>query len=170
MQPENNHGNKWQNHRKSVIMAEITDFLWFYTRFHLHSEMLSERDRDNYFFVGIKPLMLHNQIQNILERDSKWKDVTVPPEMNVVMDSTEQYLKRDWYVPWDLGDDEAPALGSYNADDDSSSSDSDLDEGKDSHRYWTKKDTTSKDKDKEMLVKIQTKLMIVLSKKLLQRI
>jgi hypothetical protein len=120
-------------------------------------KMLSERDRDDYFFVGIKPLTLRNQIQNILERDSKWKDVTAPPEMNVVMDSTEQYLKRDRYIPRDLGDDEAPALGSYNADDDNSSSDSDLDDGKDSHRYWTKKDTTSKDKDKEVPAKVQTK-------------
>lgn len=119
--------------------------------------MLSECNQDDYFFVEIKPLMLCNQIQNILERDSKWKDVTAPPEMNVVMDSTEKYLKRDCYIPRDLGNDEAPALGSYNADDDSSSSDSDLDDGKDSHRYWSKKDTMSKDKDKEMSVKMQTK-------------
>lgn len=120
--------------------------------------MLSERDRDNYFFVGIKPLALRNQIQNILERDSIWKDVTAPPEMDVVMDSTEQYLKKDRYIPRDLADDEAPVLGSHNADEDSLS-DSESDDGKDSHRYWIKKDMTmkEKEKEKETSLKMQTK-------------
>ena len=118
--------------------------------------MLSERDRDDYFFVGIKPLSLRHQIQNILERDSKWEDVTAPPEMQVVMDSTEQYLKRDRYVPRDLDDDEVPTLGSYN-DDASENSSSDSDDGKDSHRYWAKKDAYKKDKDKAKDSPLETK-------------
>src|SRR6266849_2955430 len=118
--------------------------------------MLSERDRDDYFFVGIKPLSLRQQIQNILERDSKWEDVTAPPEMQVVMDSTEQYLKRDRYVPRDLDDDEVPTLGSYN-DDASENSSSDSDDGKDSHRYWAKKDAYKKDKDKAKDSPLETK-------------
>src|SRR6266849_6780190 len=118
--------------------------------------MLSERDRDDYFFVGIKPLSLRHQIQNILERDSKWEDVTAPPEMQVVMDSTEQYLKRDRYIPRDLEDDEVPTLGSYN-DDASDNSSSDSDDGKDSHRYWAKKDTYKKEKDKAKDSPLETK-------------
>ena len=116
--------------------------------------MLSERDRDDYFFVGIKPLTLRHQIQNILERDSMWEDIMVPPEMQAVMDSTEKYLKRDRYVPIDLEDNGTPVLGSYN-DPDSSSSDEDEDDGKDSYRHW-KKETHTKEKEKEVIPEAKT--------------
>src|SRR6266852_3932594 len=76
--------------------------------------------------------------------------------MQVVMDSMEQYLKRDCYIPRDLDDNEVPTLGSYN-DNASDNSSSELDDGKDSHHYWAKKDTYKKDKDKAKDSPLKTK-------------
>src|SRR6266852_8105579 len=148
--------------RKARDIQDIASFDEYCRDFFIISRalerkrMLSKRDRDDYFFIGIKPLLLRHQIQNILERDSKWEDVTAPPEMQVVMDSTEQYLKRDRYIPRDLEDDKVPTLGSYK-DDASDNSSSDSDDGKDSHRYWAKKDTYKKDKDKAKDSPLETK-------------
>jgi hypothetical protein len=53
--------------------------------------MIADCDKDNYFFKGIKPISLQRQIQHILERDSKWTNLSAPPKMAEVIAAAKKH-------------------------------------------------------------------------------
>ena len=110
-------------------------------------KMLAERNRDDYFFKGVKPVSLRKRITTILERDSKWTDFSGPPPMENVIEVARKHLQKDRYhIEYDLDDDysqdsdnEADSI----VDNGNSSSD-DEEHNRDVSRSYGKKETNRK--------------------------
>ncbi|KAF9503210.1 hypothetical protein BS47DRAFT_1452216 [Hydnum rufescens UP504] len=94
---------------------------------------LSQLDKHDYFWRGIKPPSFREEIATVLKNSKLWTDLTCPPPMPEVIQTVKLCLKRDLYrVPDDDGqyglrDNEATTDSSDL--DDSSSIDSNTDQG-----------------------------------------
>jgi hypothetical protein len=63
---------------------------------------LSEMDKHDYFWRGIKPPSFHDEIGNILKHLKLWIDLTCPPPMQQVIETIKSHLRQDLYhVPND---------------------------------------------------------------------
>ncbi|KAF9507793.1 hypothetical protein BS47DRAFT_1366397 [Hydnum rufescens UP504] len=91
---------------------------------------LSQTDKYDYFWRGVKPVSFREEIGNVLRNSKLWTDLTNPPPMNEATQAIKLRLKRDLYrVPDDDGSNEASeddkSADTTDSDDDSGTDDSD---------------------------------------------
>jgi hypothetical protein len=95
---------------------------------------LSQTDKYDYFWRGIKPMSFCDEIANVLRNSKQWTDLTNPPPMDEAIQTIKLCLKRDLYhVPEDgeLGmTSDAETSSSVTESDDESGSDNSDDESK----------------------------------------
>jgi hypothetical protein len=82
-------------HRFKIISNSLED-----------KKMLAEWKRDDLFYKGIKPISLRKRLKTIMEQDKKLTDTTKPPAMEAVIESAQNYLKRDRYDSEESGCDD----------------------------------------------------------------
>ncbi len=58
---------------------------------------LSDYDRDDYFWSGIRPLSLRDVLENELRACDYWTDLTLPPPNERVMEVAVKFLNRAIY-------------------------------------------------------------------------
>ena len=95
-------------------------------------QALSETDKHDYFWRGIKPPTFREEIAIAMKNSKLWTDLTNPPPMGKVKEVIKQRLKRDLYRVVDddgkyADDDESQGTNSDNSSDESGSSDSESD-------------------------------------------
>ncbi|KAF9516741.1 hypothetical protein BS47DRAFT_1390566 [Hydnum rufescens UP504] len=91
---------------------------------------LSQTDKYDYFWRGVKPVSFHEEIGNVPRNSKLWTDLTNPPPMNEATQAIKLRLKRDLYhVPDDDGLNEAleddKSADTTDSDDNSGTDDSD---------------------------------------------
>ncbi|KAF9505493.1 hypothetical protein BS47DRAFT_1400328 [Hydnum rufescens UP504] len=91
---------------------------------------LSQTDKYDYFWRGVKPMSFREEIGNVLRNSKLWTDLTNPPPMNEATQAIKLHLKRDLYrVPDDDGSnvasDDDKSSDTMDSDDDSGTDDSD---------------------------------------------
>ncbi|KAF9506606.1 hypothetical protein BS47DRAFT_1367234 [Hydnum rufescens UP504] len=82
-------------HRFMVIVKSLED-----------RKALSETDKHNYFWRGIKPPSFCEEIAIVLQNSKRWTDLTSPPLMNKVTRMVKLRLRQDLYQVLDDDDDE----------------------------------------------------------------
>src|SRR5258705_11943240 len=60
---------------------------------------LSEYDRDDYFWSGIRPTSLRDVLENELRARDYWTDLTLPPPIERVIEVAVKFLNRAIYQP-----------------------------------------------------------------------
>ena len=140
-------------------------------------QALSTYDRDDYFWSGIQPISLREILEVELKNKNFWKDITVPPPMDRVVEVALVYLNREAYQPRDISlrsrlakrktkkkviddSEEESSEGSSEEDEgsetDESSSDSEMDEPVDRKKSVKKKSSVREENSKEVKMEVQT--------------
>jgi hypothetical protein len=89
---------------------------------------LSQTDKYDYFWRGVKPVSFHDKIGTILRNSKQWINLTNPPPMKEATQAIKLRLKRDLYrVP-----DDGRSNAALEDDESSETTDSDLENDSDS--------------------------------------
>ncbi|KAF9505336.1 hypothetical protein BS47DRAFT_1400472 [Hydnum rufescens UP504] len=124
-----------RKHRKLSSIEKFDNYIRDFTVIAKSLEerkALSQMDKYNYFWRGVKPVSFHDEIGSAMRHSKLWTDLTNPPLMDEAVQTIKLCLKRDLYRVVDdeegitSSDDEA-ALVSTDTDSDSDSSDSESD-------------------------------------------
>ena len=110
--------------------------------------MIADRDKNTFFFRGIKPVTLCSKIEHILKRDGMWTDLSAPPEMSEVFAAAQKHLKKD-HFSIDESDGEGYSSNEAPGTNSDESSSEDEEDTHASHRHVAKKETCKKDKVSE---------------------
>jgi Protein of unknown function (DUF4100) len=126
--------------QKSWKLSSIEKFNNYFRDFTVISksledrEALSQTDKFDYFWRGIKPVSFHDEIGSALRHSRQWTDLTNPPPMSRAVKFIKLCLKRDLYrvIEEDVqngSSDNETASDSEDSDDESDSMDSESDKG-----------------------------------------
>jgi hypothetical protein len=136
--------------KQERIISDTNSFDKYNRRFGVISRaldrkgMLAERNRNDYFFKGIKPVSLRRHITTILEREAKWLDLSAPPPMLNVIDVARKHLQRDRYKIEHELDDDYSQDSSEELDPQAENSSDDEDSHNDDYHNYGKKDSNRK--------------------------
>jgi hypothetical protein len=122
-----------RKHRKLSSIEKFDNYICEFTIVATALEewkALSQTNKYNYFWRGIKPMSFHDEIANVLRNSKQWTDLTNPPPMDEAIQTIKLRLKRDLYcVPEDgeLGvtSDAKTSLSMTESNDESGSDNSD---------------------------------------------
>jgi hypothetical protein len=122
-----------RKHRKLSSIEKFDNYICEFTIVTTALEewkALSQTDKYDYFWRGIKPVSFHDKIANVLRNSKQWTGLTNPPPMDEAIQTIKLHLKRDLYrVPEDgeLGvmSDAETSLSMMESDDESGSDNSD---------------------------------------------
>ncbi|KAF9513344.1 hypothetical protein BS47DRAFT_1362538 [Hydnum rufescens UP504] len=113
--------------RKLLSIEKFNNYIWEFTviaRALEDRKVLSQTDKYNYFWRGIKPVSFRNKIANVLRNSKQWINLTNPLPMDKATQVIKLWLKRDLYQVLDehglsmaSGDEESSEV--MDSDDDS---------------------------------------------------
>ncbi|KAF9504628.1 hypothetical protein BS47DRAFT_1490134 [Hydnum rufescens UP504] len=124
---------------------------------------LSQMDKHDYFWHGIKPPSFHEEIATVLKNSKLWTDLTCPPPMPEVIQTVKLHLKQDLYrVPDDDGQyglrDNETTTDSSDSDESSSiDSNTDQDTRRTGFKRYRVKHEAKPSKDKPTIIALEPK-------------
>src|SRR5258708_23735357 len=107
---------------------------------------LSDYDRDDYFWSGIRPKSLREVLEMELRSREYWMDLTLPPPMARVIEVAVKFLNRAMYQPRDVSSQSKWVRGKKRRDSLTSECESDNEE-MDSSALSTEEELSSEDSD-----------------------
>ena len=118
-------------YKKDRHISDIASFDKYLCRFRIISNSLDEKgalvekDRNKFFYMGVKPIVLCKELKTLMKEDKSWPNWRAPPKMDAVIEAAHDYLQGDCFcsdesgredLDLDIDDSDGNGFGDFSSD------------------------------------------------------